>query len=167
MDCSPPGSSVHWIFQARILAWVAIPSSRGSSQPRDQTWVSYIAARSFTIWAMREVQLTVTPLAISSQGHQDSPCDSQSVILQISGLTNPLSQTFLGGFTIKRDCNPSRDYKYFSPFIFASFWFLTLWLHYLYCGRLDSKLWTITNKQNYKLLTSAWSSMSIQYWIVT
>ena len=33
MDCSPPGSSVHGIFQARILEWVAMPSSRGSSQP--------------------------------------------------------------------------------------------------------------------------------------
>ena len=37
MDCSPPGSSVHGVFQARILEWVAISSSRGSSQPRDQT----------------------------------------------------------------------------------------------------------------------------------
>ena len=36
MDCSPPGSSVHGILQARILEWVAISSSRGSSQPRDQ-----------------------------------------------------------------------------------------------------------------------------------
>ena len=42
MDCSPPGSSVHGILQARILEWVAMPSSRGSSQPRDQTCVSYI-----------------------------------------------------------------------------------------------------------------------------
>ena len=39
-DCSPPGSSVHGILQARILEWVAMPSSRGSSQPRDQTHVS-------------------------------------------------------------------------------------------------------------------------------
>ena len=42
MDCSPPGSSVHGILQARILEWVAISSSRGSSQPRDQTCVSCI-----------------------------------------------------------------------------------------------------------------------------
>ena len=41
MDCSPPGSSVHGILQARILKWVAMPSSRGSSQPRDRTCVSY------------------------------------------------------------------------------------------------------------------------------
>ena len=41
------------ILQARILEWVAIPSSMGSSQPRDQTQVSCIAGRFFTIWAMR------------------------------------------------------------------------------------------------------------------
>ena len=40
LDCSPPGSSVHEIFQAGILEWVAISSSRGSSQPRSQTRVS-------------------------------------------------------------------------------------------------------------------------------
>ena len=51
MDCSLPGSSVHGILQARILQWVAIPSSRGSSQPRDQTQVSCIAGRFFAIWA--------------------------------------------------------------------------------------------------------------------
>ena len=51
MDCSPPGSSVHGIFQARILEWVAMPSSRGPSQPRDRTHVSCvfcIAGRFFT-----------------------------------------------------------------------------------------------------------------------
>ena len=40
MDCSPPGSSVHRILQARILEWVAMPSSRGSSRPRDQIRIS-------------------------------------------------------------------------------------------------------------------------------
>ena len=43
MDCSPPGSSVHGIFQARVLEWGAISFSRGSPQPRDRTWVSQIA----------------------------------------------------------------------------------------------------------------------------
>ena len=38
MDCSPPDSSVHGILQARILEWIAISSSWGSSQPRDRTW---------------------------------------------------------------------------------------------------------------------------------
>ena len=51
MDCSPPGSSVHGILQARILEWVAIPFSRGSSWTRDWTWVSFIAGRFFTICA--------------------------------------------------------------------------------------------------------------------
>ena len=42
MDCSPPGSSIHGVFQARILEWVPIPFSIGSSQPRDRTPVSCI-----------------------------------------------------------------------------------------------------------------------------
>ena len=43
MDCSPPDSSVHGILQARILEWVAVPSSRGFSQPSDGTCVSYVS----------------------------------------------------------------------------------------------------------------------------
>ena len=53
MDCSLPCSSVHGIFQARVLEWVAISFSRGSSQPRDWTWVSHIVVRCFTIWTTR------------------------------------------------------------------------------------------------------------------
>ena len=49
MDGSLPGSAVHGIFQARILEWAAISFSRGSSQPRDQTRVSWIADRCFTV----------------------------------------------------------------------------------------------------------------------
>ena len=49
MDCSPPGSSVHGILQARILEWAAMPSTRGSSHPRDQTQVFHIADGFFTI----------------------------------------------------------------------------------------------------------------------
>ena len=51
MDCSLAGSTVHGIFQARILQWVAISFSRRSSQPRDWTRVSCIVGRCFTIWA--------------------------------------------------------------------------------------------------------------------
>ena len=54
MDCSPSGSSVHGILRARILEWVAIPFSRGSFQPKGQTWVSCIAGRFFTMWATWE-----------------------------------------------------------------------------------------------------------------
>ena len=49
MDCSLPGSSVHRIFQARVLEWVASSFSRASSQPRDRTQVSCTAGRCFTI----------------------------------------------------------------------------------------------------------------------
>ena len=54
MDCSPPGSSVLGILQTRILEWVAMPSFRGSFQPRDQTQVSGIVGRFFTAWATSE-----------------------------------------------------------------------------------------------------------------
>ena len=49
MDCSSPGSSVHRILQARILEWFAIPFFRESSKLRDQTWISCVAGRFFTI----------------------------------------------------------------------------------------------------------------------
>jgi len=55
MDCSLPGSSIHGIFQARVLEWVAISFSRGSSRPRDRTWVSHTAGRHFTVQATRQV----------------------------------------------------------------------------------------------------------------
>ena len=51
---SPPGSSVHGISQARILVCIAMPFSKESSQPRDQTQVSYTEGRFFTIWATNE-----------------------------------------------------------------------------------------------------------------
>jgi len=50
MDCSLPGSTVHGVFQARILEWIAISFSRGTSQTRDWTWVSRIVGRCFTVW---------------------------------------------------------------------------------------------------------------------
>ena len=57
MGCSPPGTSVHGILQARILEWVAIPFSGGSSQPRNWTQVSCIAGRFLTVWATREAHI--------------------------------------------------------------------------------------------------------------
>ena len=52
--CNPMDSTVHGIHQARILEWVAFPFSRGSSQPRDWTQVSYIGGEFFISWATRE-----------------------------------------------------------------------------------------------------------------
>ena len=57
MDCGPPDTSVHGVLQARVLECIPMPFSRGSSQPRDRTWVSCIGSRFFTVWATREALL--------------------------------------------------------------------------------------------------------------
>ena len=62
MDCSLPGSSLHGILQARVLEWVAISFSSGSSQPRDWTRVSRIPGRRFNLWATRSRQCSVLGL---------------------------------------------------------------------------------------------------------
>ena len=61
MGCSLPGSSVHGTLQARILQWVAIAFSRGSSQPRDRAQVLHITGRFFTIWPTRETPKVEKP----------------------------------------------------------------------------------------------------------
>ena len=58
MDCSLPGSSFHGILQARVLEWVVISFSRGSSRPRDRTQVSRIPGRCFNLSATREARFT-------------------------------------------------------------------------------------------------------------
>ena len=57
-DCSPPGSSVHGILQARILEWIVISFSRESSPPRDQTRVSCIVGRVFNNYTTRQAQFS-------------------------------------------------------------------------------------------------------------
>jgi len=94
MDCSPPGSSVHGILQARILEWVTIPFSRGSSQPRDQTHVSCIAGGFFTVRATWEAtSLSLRPyligLLILSQEISSSLC-SKSILVFFSLLNLPV-----------------------------------------------------------------------------
>ena len=64
MVCNLPGSSVHGILQASILEWVAILFSKGSSWPRDWTWVFCIASSFFTVWPAREAQDFVCVLSI-------------------------------------------------------------------------------------------------------
>ena len=62
MNCSLPGSSIHGIPQVRILEWAVIPLSRGFSWPKDQTQVSHIAGRFFTVWTTRETDLKLFPV---------------------------------------------------------------------------------------------------------
>ena len=62
MDCSLQASSVHGLLQARILEWVAMPFSRGSSWPRFRTQVYGIAGRFFPVWATREAHIAYQTL---------------------------------------------------------------------------------------------------------
>ena len=97
MDCSLPGTFVHGdcplgILQARILEWVAIPSSRGSSQPRDWTQVCIIAGGFFTIWATREAKNTgVCSLSLLQGNLPDPGIKLGSPALQADSLPAELS----------------------------------------------------------------------------
>ena len=79
MDCSPPSSSVHEILQTKILEWVSIPFPRGSSPPRDQTWVSCTAGRFFTIWASKEAHEHAAVLSYSRK-------DTMGISLEVQWL---------------------------------------------------------------------------------
>ena len=74
MNCSPPDSSVHGIFQARTLEWVAVSFSRGSSQLRDQTRVSCIGRWILYHWAIRETYFIHSSVYMSTQISQFIPC---------------------------------------------------------------------------------------------
>ena len=67
MDYSLPASSLHGILQARILEWVDVSFSRGSSQPRKRNWVSCIASRFFTDWATREALIVCVCILFKSR----------------------------------------------------------------------------------------------------
>ena len=86
MDCSLPGSSVHGTFQVRILEWVAMPSSRGSSQPSDWTHVSGIAGGFFIHWATWEgLTMSLTP----------NKCPTLQILPQSWLLNNPAYSKYL------------------------------------------------------------------------
>ena len=70
MDCGPPDFSVHGILQTRILEWVAMHSSRASSQSRDQTQVSHTAGRFLTIWATSCLQTSVSGAVPPGRGQE-------------------------------------------------------------------------------------------------
>ena len=74
MPCSPPGSSVCETLQSKLLEWVAISFSRGSSQPRDWSGVSHITGRLFTDWATREATW-------GAENHERTNCDIQLLLV--------------------------------------------------------------------------------------
>ena len=76
MDCSLSGSSIHGIFQARVLEWIAISFSRGSFRPRNRTQVSRIAGRCFTIWATREALSTCIEMYLQPKEKAMAPHSS-------------------------------------------------------------------------------------------
>ena len=91
MDCGSPGSSV--ISQARILEWVAILFSRGYSWPRDQTLVSYIAGRYFTLWATTKPPKSGLPFS-PPEDLPNPGIKPGSPALQVDSLPSEPSPTF-------------------------------------------------------------------------
>ena len=90
MDCSPPGSPLHGISQARILEWVATSFSRGPSRPRDWNRVSGIVGRHFTVWDTREVGLFHYPFIAPSQTWAAFPsCFSDTGLSEPKELAEP------------------------------------------------------------------------------
>ena len=94
------------ILQARILEWVAMPSSKASSQPRDRTQVSHIAGRFFTVWATRE-----------AQDYQNKcPNHSEYLFLMDTSILSPDSPRVPAPTSTKRCCNPNSWHE------FRTFW---------------------------------------------
>ena len=99
--------TVHGILQARILEWVAVPFSRGSSQPRDQTQVSHIAGRFFTSWATREAQEYWSGQPVPSPGDlPDLEIERGSPTLEADYLPGELLQFSSVAQLYLTPCNP-------------------------------------------------------------
>ena len=112
VDCSPSGSSVHGNLQARILEWIAMPSSRGSSRPRDRTRVSCTAGRFFTtasrVKPTRAVSLKTkdsvtlshpeSQAALTSYPERPPPCNPEPPFgcQSVTGVPVPLPDSALG-----------------------------------------------------------------------
>ena len=83
MGCSLPGSSVHRIFQATVLEWIAISFSRGSSQPRDRTRVSHIGDRHFTVCATQSIEIHKYKMEDTNQRTQIVFSDDSRLALKV------------------------------------------------------------------------------------
>ena len=126
----PTDYTVHGILQARKLEWVAFPVSRGSSQPRDRTQVSFIAGGFFTSWATREAQEYWTGYRIPSLGDLPYPrIELGSLALQVDSLP-----TELWGKPIQRS----------KHLIFEFFIFLNLKIYSYVLLSIKNRKWNAT-----------------------
>ena len=113
VDCSPAGSSIHGILQARILEWVAISFSRGSSLPRDWTQISHIAGRFFSSWAKGSPKdlLAISPdlaLPFAALGNQLSTfCLHKSIDFLILNISNKWNHATCGVWCWLLSCSMS------------------------------------------------------------
>ena len=160
MDCSLPGSSVHGISQARILEWVTISFFRGSSQPRNQTWVYYIASRLLhcrwiLYWlsykgsseAIQDMASLVAPDSKASAynagdlgsipGPGRSPGEGNGNPLQYSCLENPMDwaswEATVHG--VAKSWTQLGDFTSLREFIKWPPWPIQPWKIYLACGQ--------------------------------
>ena len=127
MDSSSPYSSVHGIPQVRIPECIAIPFSRGSSWPRDQTWVSSIAGRFFTVWTTRVALHALGPI----QNYQTSMLPDISPgqvfldVVCVASRTQRLCFLFCG-----RKCKMWWFVSYLGVGIPTPSWLLDSWEHH-------------------------------------
>ena len=148
-----PGSSVHGILQAIVLEWIAISFSKGSSQPRDWTWVSCIVDRRFPIWATREVkqylQLGTLPsqllldwnVSASLQGHSLHLCPSDFQPFLLS----PGSPCGISSLSSSHSLFLSLSYSIY----FSSFWTIPVSkcvLSHFSHVQLFAILWTVAHQ---------------------
>ena len=144
MDYSLPDSSVHGIFQARILEWVAISFSRESSRPRDQTQVSRIVGRCFTIWATREVLYNCIYVCIYQHTH----------FLHLSISQPPLyldvpSEWILANRTQAEVISTPQT----ASMYYFSLTFVILWMNNNTCVTKEATLWLWQNHQIWSFKT--------------
>ena len=106
MDCTLPGPSVHRILQARILenSWVAMPFSRGSSQPRDQIHISYLLH-----WQAGSLPLAPPGKLNHSHTHThtDTHRHTHTHTQRIRVARNPLWETLLGYYQVRNTQSPA------------------------------------------------------------
>ena len=150
VDCSLPSSSVHGIFQATVLEWVAISFSRGSSWPRVRTWVSCIVGRCFTVWATGEVPTPSTyHLFIAAKCLHSN----QDILFNLSVLSPDLKNIFPCVWTLSQtrtDINFQLHRKARSSlkYCFSQYCFMSLF-HMINIFSLYVYLWPYTHVLSY------------------